>query len=92
MSVGEESGGCSGLSRGSELLRSPLLGLPDEEADYLGVRIQLRRERVGVGAAGFLEWWVIELKDCQAQCNLLPMVIFSDKVSPPSLGFLAGYG
>lgn len=65
---------------------------PDEEDDYLGVRIQLRRERVGSGAAGFLEWWVIELQNCQADCNLLPMVIFSDKVSPPSLGFLAGYG
>ncbi|XP_057170606.1 piezo-type mechanosensitive ion channel component 1 isoform X3 [Ursus arctos] len=65
---------------------------PNEEDDYLGVRIQLRRERVGAGAAGFLEWWVIELQDCQAECNLLPMVIFSDKVSPPSLGFLAGYG
>ncbi|XP_023560947.1 piezo-type mechanosensitive ion channel component 1 isoform X3 [Octodon degus] len=65
---------------------------PNEEADYLGVRIQLRREQVGSGAAGFLEWWVIELQDCQANCNLLPMVIFSDKVSPPSLGFLAGYG
>ncbi|XP_064437032.1 piezo-type mechanosensitive ion channel component 1 isoform X1 [Mirounga angustirostris] len=65
---------------------------PNEEEDYLSVRIQLRRERVGTGAAGFLEWWVIELQDCQAECNLLPMVIFSDKVSPPSLGFLAGYG
>ncbi|XP_054553591.1 piezo-type mechanosensitive ion channel component 1 [Talpa occidentalis] len=65
---------------------------PNEEADYLGVRIQLRRERVGSGATGFLEWWVIELQDCRADCNLLPMVIFSDKVSPPSLGFLAGYG
>ncbi|XP_029781951.1 piezo-type mechanosensitive ion channel component 1 [Suricata suricatta] len=65
---------------------------PNEDADYLDVRIQLRRERGGSGAAGFLEWWVIELQDCQAQCNLLPMVIFSDKVSPPSLGFLAGYG
>ncbi|XP_040838170.1 piezo-type mechanosensitive ion channel component 1 [Ochotona curzoniae] len=65
---------------------------PGEDEDYLGVRIQLRRERVGAGASGFLEWWVIELQDCQASCNLLPMVIFSDKVSPPSLGFLAGYG
>ncbi|XP_064129728.1 piezo-type mechanosensitive ion channel component 1 isoform X4 [Loxodonta africana] len=64
---------------------------PNEEDDYLDVRIQLRRE-VGTGAAGFLEWWVVELQDCQADCNLLPMVIFSDKVSPPSLGFLAGYG
>ncbi|XP_020029137.2 piezo-type mechanosensitive ion channel component 1 isoform X2 [Castor canadensis] len=65
---------------------------PNEEADYLGVRVQLRREQVGAGASGFLEWWVIELQDCSADCNLLPMVIFSDKVSPPSLGFLAGYG
>ncbi|XP_066099072.1 piezo-type mechanosensitive ion channel component 1 isoform X3 [Saccopteryx bilineata] len=65
---------------------------PNEEADYLSVRIQLRREPVGSGAAGFLEWWVIELQDCKADCNLLPMVIFNDKVSPPSLGFLAGYG
>ncbi|KAB0404687.1 hypothetical protein E2I00_019645, partial [Balaenoptera physalus] len=32
-----------------------------------------QRERVGSGAAGFLEWWVIELQDCQADCNLLPM-------------------
>ncbi|KAM9192088.1 piezo-type mechanosensitive ion channel component 1 isoform 2-T2 [Dugong dugon] len=65
---------------------------PNEEDDYLDVRIQLRRERVGTGAGGFLEWWVVELQDCHADCNLLPMVIFSDKVSPPSLGFLAGYG
>ncbi|PNJ12530.1 PIEZO1 isoform 2 [Pongo abelii] len=64
---------------------------PNEEADYLGVRIQLRREQ-GAGATGFLEWWVIELQECRTDCNLLPMVIFSDKVSPPSLGFLAGYG
>ncbi|KAM6223829.1 piezo-type mechanosensitive ion channel component 1 [Rhynchocyon petersi] len=65
---------------------------PNEEADYLDVQIQLRRERVGTGSDGFLEWWVVELQDCQTNCNLLPMVIFSDKVSPPSLGFLAGYG
>ncbi|XP_045438554.1 piezo-type mechanosensitive ion channel component 1 isoform X4 [Pipistrellus kuhlii] len=65
---------------------------PNEEEDYLGIRIQLRRERVGSGDAGFLEWWVIELQDCQADCNLLPMIIFNDKVSPHSLGFLASYG
>ncbi|XP_076989388.1 piezo-type mechanosensitive ion channel component 1 isoform X2 [Tamandua tetradactyla] len=65
---------------------------PNEEDDYLGVRVQLRRERVGTGAGSFLEWWAIELENCQADCHLLPMVIFSDKVSPPSLGFLAGYG
>uniref|UniRef100_A0A4W3IZH5 Piezo type mechanosensitive ion channel component 1 (Er blood group) n=1 Tax=Callorhinchus milii TaxID=7868 RepID=A0A4W3IZH5_CALMI len=42
-----------------------------------------------------LEWWVIKTKskECkQHACNELQMVIFSDKVSPPSLGLLAGYG
>lgn len=57
--------------------------------------VQLKREPVGPGAgsATFLEWWVIQLHPCQGEaCSILPMVIFSDKVSPPSLGFLAGYG
>uniref|UniRef100_A0A8C0V662 Piezo non-specific cation channel R-Ras-binding domain-containing protein n=1 Tax=Cyanistes caeruleus TaxID=156563 RepID=A0A8C0V662_CYACU len=38
-------------------------------------------------------WWVLRLKDAPPQeGNILPMIIFNDKVSPPSLGFLAGYG
>ncbi|XP_028930668.1 piezo-type mechanosensitive ion channel component 1 isoform X3 [Ornithorhynchus anatinus] len=67
---------------------------PQEEANYTSVELQLKRERVGSGADGFLEWWVMRRHDCsrQSNCHLLPMVIFSDKVSPPSLGFLAGYG
>lgn len=60
------------------------------------MEVQLKRERVGTGAGGdgFLEWWVVQLQDCTrpADCSILPMVIFNDKVSPPSLGFLAGYG
>uniref|UniRef100_A0A8C0GCI8 Piezo type mechanosensitive ion channel component 1 (Er blood group) n=1 Tax=Chelonoidis abingdonii TaxID=106734 RepID=A0A8C0GCI8_CHEAB len=69
--------------------------LPEEEESYLGVKVQLKRERVGTGGSNdsFLEWWVVQLSECQQQaCNILPMVIFNDKVSPPSLGFLAGYG
>uniref|UniRef100_A0A8C4XZG2 Piezo type mechanosensitive ion channel component 1 (Er blood group) n=1 Tax=Gopherus evgoodei TaxID=1825980 RepID=A0A8C4XZG2_9SAUR len=69
--------------------------LPEEEESYLGVKVQLKRERVGTGGGNdsFLEWWVVQLSECQQQaCNILPMVIFNDKVSPPSLGFLAGYG
>nr|XP_020844820.1 piezo-type mechanosensitive ion channel component 1 isoform X3 [Phascolarctos cinereus] len=62
---------------------------PDEEKDYLGVNLSLQRNGVKDGS---LEWWVITIEDCQPDCNILPMVIFSDKVSPPSLGFLAGYG
>ncbi|EMP36264.1 Protein PIEZO1 [Chelonia mydas] len=69
--------------------------LPEEEESYLGVEVQLKREPVGAGGGtdSFLEWWVVRLTECPRQdCNILPMVIFNDKVSPPSLGFLAGYG
>eukprot|EP00079_Xenopus_tropicalis_P024757 XP_012817734.1 PREDICTED: piezo-type mechanosensitive ion channel component 1 isoform X2 [Xenopus tropicalis] len=68
---------------------------PDEEESYLDVEVQLNRMRVAEGnsTSSFVEWWVITLKDCEGEdCNILPMVIFNDKVSPPSLGFLAGYG
>ncbi|XP_042741797.1 piezo-type mechanosensitive ion channel component 1 isoform X1 [Lagopus leucura] len=69
--------------------------LPDGEDSYLDVEVQLKRERSGSGQGSdsFLEWWVVRLKDAPARDgNILPMVIFNDKVSPPSLGFLAGYG
>ncbi|XP_065601478.1 piezo-type mechanosensitive ion channel component 1 [Cyrtonyx montezumae] len=69
--------------------------LPDGEDSYLDVEVQLKRERSGSGQGGdsFLEWWVVRLKNAPARDgNILPMVIFNDKVSPPSLGFLAGYG
>nr|XP_033798454.1 piezo-type mechanosensitive ion channel component 1 isoform X2 [Geotrypetes seraphini] len=67
---------------------------PDEEESYLDLDVQLKREKIGNGSStsSFLEWWVVRLKDCSSDCNILPMVIFNDKVSPPSLGFLAGYG
>lgn len=67
----------------------------DGEDSYLDVEVQLKRERSGSGQGSdsFLEWWVVRLKDAPARDgNILPMVIFNDKVSPPSLGFLAGYG
>uniref|UniRef100_A0A670IWQ5 Piezo type mechanosensitive ion channel component 1 (Er blood group) n=1 Tax=Podarcis muralis TaxID=64176 RepID=A0A670IWQ5_PODMU len=67
----------------------------EDEDSYWDVEVQLKRQQVGIenGSANFLEWWVIRLANCQEQdCNILPMVIFNDKVSPPSLGFLAGYG
>ncbi|NXW05209.1 PIEZ1 protein, partial [Fregetta grallaria] len=69
--------------------------LPDGEDSYLDVEVQLKRERAGAGRGGdsFLEWWVVRLKEAPPRDgNILPMVIFNDKVSPPSLGFLAGYG
>ncbi|XP_075045130.1 piezo-type mechanosensitive ion channel component 1 isoform X2 [Mixophyes fleayi] len=67
---------------------------PDEEESYLNVKVNLHRQRIREdnSTSSFLEWWVINLEDCSKDCNILPMVIFNDKVSPPSLGFLAGYG
>ncbi|XP_077306524.1 piezo-type mechanosensitive ion channel component 1 isoform X2 [Lithobates pipiens] len=67
---------------------------PDEEESYLNVTVQLNRKLIGDGRdnSSFLEWWVIHLEGCKKDCDILPMVIFNDKVSPPSLGFLAGYG
>nr|DBA16933.1 TPA: hypothetical protein GDO54_002459 [Pyxicephalus adspersus] len=67
---------------------------PDEEESYLNVTVQLNRKKIGDGSdnSSFLEWWVINLEGCKNDCDILPMVIFNDKVSPPSLGFLAGYG
>uniref|UniRef100_A0A8C4SJ92 Piezo type mechanosensitive ion channel component 1 (Er blood group) n=1 Tax=Erpetoichthys calabaricus TaxID=27687 RepID=A0A8C4SJ92_ERPCA len=53
---------------------------------YKGKMLQL--------TSGFQEWWDIHISNCSSSqdCDVLPMVIFSDKISPPSLGFLAGYG
>ncbi|NXH86839.1 PIEZ1 protein, partial [Edolisoma coerulescens] len=68
--------------------------LPDDKDSYLDVEVQLKRERRGSGRDdNFVEWWVLRVKDAPPRDgNILPLVIFNDKVSPPSLGFLAGYG
>ncbi len=41
------------------------------------------------------QWWVV--KECfpgplASRCQSIEMVMFNDKVSPSSVGFLAGYG
>uniref|UniRef100_A0A671WL24 Piezo type mechanosensitive ion channel component 1 (Er blood group) n=1 Tax=Sparus aurata TaxID=8175 RepID=A0A671WL24_SPAAU len=46
-----------------------------------------------LNGSGNQEWWDIAIAGCDpSSCGVLSMVIFNDKVSPPSLGFLAGYG
>ncbi|KAL6461394.1 hypothetical protein MHYP_G00295380, partial [Metynnis hypsauchen] len=58
------------------------------EEGYQNVTLSLKRD-------GSLEWWDISIADCNTSsvaCKVLRMDIFNDKVSPPSLGFLAGYG
>ncbi|XP_076830673.1 piezo-type mechanosensitive ion channel component 1 [Brachyhypopomus gauderio] len=65
-----------------------------DEEGYLDVTLTLMRDVSQNGTAA-QEWWDISMADCDqssADCGVLPMVIFNDKVSPPSLGFLAGYG
>lgn len=43
------------------------------------------------------QWWMVEecspaLTSANPKCHNIEIVIFSDKVSPSSLGFLAGHG
>ncbi len=65
--------------------------LAGDEEGYQNVTLSLMRE-ASVNTTGAQEWWDISIADCRVSCGVLPMVIFNDKVSPPSLGFLAGYG
>ncbi|XP_015242628.1 PREDICTED: piezo-type mechanosensitive ion channel component 1 [Cyprinodon variegatus] len=64
----------------------------DDEDDYQDITLSLMSDRTP-NSSGNQEWWDIAIARCKpASCTVLPMVIFNDKVSPPSLGFLAGYG
>lgn len=43
------------------------------------------------------QWWVVQecspvLTSSEHKCHSIEIVVFSDKVSPSSLGFLAGHG
>ncbi|XP_035462912.2 piezo-type mechanosensitive ion channel component 1 isoform X3 [Scophthalmus maximus] len=64
----------------------------DNEAGYLNITLSLMSDG-SLNDSRNQEWWDIAIAGCApASCGVLPMVIFNDKVSPPSLGFLAGYG
>uniref|UniRef100_A0A4W4GYY3 Piezo-type mechanosensitive ion channel component n=1 Tax=Electrophorus electricus TaxID=8005 RepID=A0A4W4GYY3_ELEEL len=72
----------------------PVSQLYEDEEGYLDMTLSLMRD-VSLNSTAAQEWWDISIADCDkssARCDVLPMVIFNDKVSPPSLGFLAGYG
>lgn len=63
-----------------------------DEKGYLNVTLSLMSDK-SLTSSGTPEWWDIAIAGCaSSSCGVLPMVIFNDKVSPPSLGFLAGYG
>uniref|UniRef100_A0AAQ4R1U9 Piezo type mechanosensitive ion channel component 1 (Er blood group) n=1 Tax=Gasterosteus aculeatus aculeatus TaxID=481459 RepID=A0AAQ4R1U9_GASAC len=62
------------------------------EDGYLNITLSLKNDGSLNGSAN-QEWWDIAIAGCaSSSCGVLPIVIFNDKVSPPSLGFLAGYG
>ncbi|XP_026094030.1 piezo-type mechanosensitive ion channel component 2-like isoform X2 [Carassius auratus] len=66
--------------------------------------IQLDLERSHTGSEDIQEWWIVDQPSAakiqmRSESKLekkrgagLQLYVFSDKVSPPSLGFLAGYG
>ncbi|XP_034538347.1 piezo-type mechanosensitive ion channel component 1 [Notolabrus celidotus] len=63
-----------------------------DEDGYLDITLSLKSDQ-SLNISGNREWWDIAIASCShAPCGVLPMTIFNDKVSPPSLGFLAGYG
>lgn len=61
--------------------------------------MSLNLKRAEVVSGQIQEWWIVNqrepgpIKKSQKQFEEgLEVYIFSDQVSPPSLGFLAGYG
>ncbi|XP_054550196.1 piezo-type mechanosensitive ion channel component 2 isoform X7 [Talpa occidentalis] len=62
------------------------------ENDFMNITIILSRDNATKSNS---EWWVLNLTGNRLynqHSQALELVVFNDKVSPPSLGFLAGYG
>ncbi|CAN0077589.1 unnamed protein product [Lampetra fluviatilis] len=67
--------------------------LPEGERSYSDVELVLRQG--GPAGSSHAEWWSLRQlrSDCPGRrCDDIRIIVFSDRVSPPSLGFLAGYG
>lgn len=57
---------------------------------FVNISVSLNRNVVG---GSVQEWWVLnQANKYVVDKTGLELIVFSDKVSPPSLGFLAGYG
>ncbi|XP_070990008.1 piezo-type mechanosensitive ion channel component 2 [Oncorhynchus clarkii lewisi] len=74
---------------------------PIEQLSTEEVAITLALERLHNDSEGVQEWWIVNQTspgkiNVRSPKNLynagLELYVFSDQVSPPSLGFLAGYG
>ncbi|XP_072487057.1 piezo-type mechanosensitive ion channel component 2-like [Notamacropus eugenii] len=69
----------------------------DRLAFYRNITIRLQQANASSSGSGTTEWWVIQewRPSCaknQGCSQDLEIIIYNDKVSPQSLGFLAGYG
>uniref|UniRef100_A0AAR2JWG6 Piezo-type mechanosensitive ion channel component n=1 Tax=Pygocentrus nattereri TaxID=42514 RepID=A0AAR2JWG6_PYGNA len=73
---------------------------PIEQLNFEDINLSLKREQISSGK--FQEWWIVnEIEPGIISLKYgnhsnppkgMELYIFSDQVSPPSLGFLAGYG
>ncbi|XP_057556299.1 piezo-type mechanosensitive ion channel component 2 isoform X2 [Hippopotamus amphibius kiboko] len=62
------------------------------ENNFMNITVILSRDNTTKSNS---EWWVLNLtgnRIYNQHMQALELVVFNDKVSPPSLGFLAGYG
>ncbi|XP_063779523.1 piezo-type mechanosensitive ion channel component 2 isoform X5 [Pseudophryne corroboree] len=73
----------------SDSTSKPIMQLLKDK-QFANITVSLKRNGTGEGAR---EWWVLNqtMKHFSNKTGL-ELFVFSDKVSPPSLGFLAGYG
>uniref|UniRef100_H3B3G1 Piezo type mechanosensitive ion channel component 2 n=1 Tax=Latimeria chalumnae TaxID=7897 RepID=H3B3G1_LATCH len=63
----------------------------NDESDFLNLSVALKQEKGNTSIKQ--EWWTVNQTVKKYTNNIsLELFVFSDKVSPPSLGFLAGYG
>ncbi|XP_072008355.1 piezo-type mechanosensitive ion channel component 2 isoform X6 [Engystomops pustulosus] len=73
----------------SDSTAKPILQLLKNQ-EFANISVSLKRNGTGEFAR---EWWVLNQVKKHSSNNVgLELFVFSDKVSPPSLGFLAGYG
>ncbi|KAM4705939.1 piezo-type mechanosensitive ion channel component 2 [Rhinophrynus dorsalis] len=73
----------------SDSTAKPILQLLKDQ-EFVNLNVSLKKEDT---AEGVREWWIVSQNQKRfSGKNGLELCVFSDKVSPPSLGFLAGYG
>ncbi|KAK2851180.1 hypothetical protein Q5P01_007456 [Channa striata] len=70
---------------------------PDLQALAFFRPMSIKLEQVNTSEKESDQWWVVEecspvLTSSEHKCHSIEIVVFSDKVSPSSLGFLAGHG